>query len=161
MNRHSSFRNLAASCIAAGLIALAGLTSAARAADLGPYGAQPSYEPVPVSPCAEYGRIYSDALRTARQIAAVFLHHDREFHRLKRYRANDGFDGPDIRVNRAMTREQIDVAELTARVEIYVHKARQLGCAAPVRLNQIDNAAARLSRSIAEAGFWVDPQSYY
>jgi hypothetical protein len=158
MNRHR--HHLAAFGVAIAM--LAGLCAPAPAADLSPYKAAPRYYalPAPSPPCVEYRRIYTDALYSARQVARLFRRHDREFLRLKRTRRNDGFDGPDIRVNAVMSSEQIDAAVLTTRVEIFVAKARQLSCASPARLNQIDNEASRLDREIAQAAIWIDPQSF-
>jgi hypothetical protein len=153
-------RPLASSCIAATLLCgLIGSTERAAATDL------PTHKPTTtvvyaVSPCVEYRRIYTDALATARRIAREFRADNRTFHRLKRRRVNDGFDGPDIRVNAKMTGEQIDVAVLTTRAEIFVAKARQLHCSAPASLNLVDNEAANLHREITQATIWIDPPTY-
>ena len=160
MNRSFGYPRLAALCLALASLGLAAPGDRAGAADLGYHEAPRSYVVVAPSPCVEYRHIYTDALYSARQIARLFRRHDREFHRLKRFRANDGFDGPDIRLNATMSGEQIDVAVLTTRVAIFVAKARQLSCAAPARLNLIDNEASRLHREIAETSIWIDPQSF-
>ena len=159
MKPHARLPPLASSCIAAAfLCGLMGSTERAAATDL------PTRKPTTVvyavSPCVEYRRIYTDALSTARRIARAFRADNGAFHRLKRRRANDGFDGPDIRINAKMTGEQIDVAVLTTRAEVFVAKARQLHCSAPASLNLVDNEAASLHREITQATIWIDPPTY-
>src|ERR1700731_2799078 len=137
------------SCL--GLCALAVILSAtdeAVAADLGPYAPSPAYAVTEASPCWQFEQSFSAALNSIRETARVFRSHDREFHRLKRIRANDGFVGPDISLNVAMTAEQIDVANGATLVSISVAKARQWGCFAPTRLNRIENEAARIKQEV-------------
>jgi hypothetical protein len=150
------------SCL--GLCALAVILSAtdeAVAADLGPYAPSPAYAVTEASPCWQFEQSFSAALASIRETARVFRSHDREFHRLKRIRANDGFVGPDISVNAAMTAEQIDVATGATEVSISVEKARQWGCFAPTRLNRIENEAARIKQEVAEKEFWIDPRTFW
>jgi hypothetical protein len=158
MTSHARLRPIVPACFGAALICgLAASTPRASAADL------PTHKGVyvvEVSPCEQYRRIYTDALSSARQIARLFRRDDGQFHRLKRRRMNDGFDGPDIRINAKLTGEQIDVAVLTTRVEIFVRKARQLGCYSRAGLNRADNEAANINREIAQAVIWFDPQSF-
>jgi len=162
MQRHHRPRPFLLGSLAAAMLAgFATLYGTAHAADLGVFKGPPRTAVVlPPSPCAEYRAIYTQALQSARQVARVFRRDDRVFHRLKRRRMNDGFDGPDIRINAGMTREQLEAATLTTRVEIFVAKARQLACAPPASLNRIDNEAARLHREIVQAAFWIDPQTF-
>jgi hypothetical protein len=150
------------SCL--GLCALAmilGATDQAVAADLRPYAPSPGYGVAETSPCLQLEQSFSAALTSIREAARVFRSHDREFHRLKRIRANDGFVGPDISVNAAMTAEQIDVATGATEVSISVEKARQWGCFAPTRLNRIENEAARIKQEVADKEFWIDPRTFW
>lgn len=160
MKPHARLHPLASSCIAVMLICgFAGGVQIASATDLPTHKPRVAVYVVP-SPCEEYRRIYTDALFSARRIAALFHRDDRQFLRLKRRRTNDGFDGPDMRVNVALTGEQIEAAVLTTRVQIFVAKARQLHCSAPAGLNRVDNEAANINRSVAQATLWVDPITY-
>src|SRR5580700_6005195 len=142
------------------LVMILGATDKAVAADLGPY-ASPGFGVTETSPCLQLEQSFSAALTSIREAARVFRSHDREFHRLKRIRANDGFVGPDISVNAAMTAEQIDVATGATEVSISVEKARQWGCFAPTRLNRIENEAARIKQEVAEKEFWIDPRTFW
>jgi hypothetical protein len=133
----------------------------AMAADLGPYGAAPRYYAPPPSPCLIYQQAFNDGLRSIRQTARLYRSHYATFHRLKRGRHNDGFTGPDIALNQAMTAEQIDVAVEATQVAKAVAHARQLRCFSAARLNEIDNAATRFNHEIAEDTIWFDPRSFY
>jgi hypothetical protein len=82
------------------------------------------------------------------------------FHRLKRKRLNDGFEGPDISLNAEMTHEQIEVAFKVTEIAKTVTKARRLACATPARLNLVENEAVRIRLEVAEAVLWVDPRTY-
>jgi len=136
-------------------------TAPTLGADLGPYTPPPAYTVVEPSPCLQFEQSFSTALGSIRETARVFRAHDREFHRLKRVRANDGFVGPDIALNAAMTAEQIDVDTKAAQVSISVEKARQWGCFAPARLNRIENEAARFKQEVGEKAFWIDPRTFW
>jgi hypothetical protein len=137
------------------------MTDEAVAADLGAYAPSPAYVVAEPSPCWQFEQSFSAALYSIRETARVFRSHDREFHRLKRIRANDGFVGPDISLNAAMTAEQIDVATKATEVSIAVAKAREWGCVAAARLNRIENEAARIKQEVAEKEFWIDPRTFW
>jgi hypothetical protein len=150
------------SCLGLWAIALTlGTAHEALAADLGAYAPAPGYVAAEPSPCWQFEQSFSAALQSIRETARVFRSHDREFHRLKRIRANDGFVGPDISLNAAMTAEQIDVATGATVVSVSVAKARQWGCFAPTRLNRIENEAARIKQEVAEKEFWIDPRTFW
>ncbi len=138
-----------------------GTAAEAVAADLGPYAPPPAYVVAEPSPCWQFEQSFSAALSSIRETARVFRSQDREFHRLKRIRANDGFVGPDISLNAAMTAEQIDVATKATEVSISVEKARQWGCFASARLNRIENEAARFKQEVAYKAFWIDPHTFW
>jgi hypothetical protein len=157
-----SFPNRAALGLAlAALATLAGRAHPAAAADLAPYAVSPGYAALPPSPCLQLEQSFSEALRSIRLTARLFRSQDRAFHRLKRIRANDGFSGPDISLNTAMTAEQIDVATKVTEVSISVAHARQWSCFSAARLNRIDNEASRINQQIAQKAFWIDPRTFY
>jgi len=142
------------------LASIAGVAQNAAAADLGPYTPPPAVVTEPNS-CLQFEQSFSSALGSIRETARLFRSQDREFHRLKRIRANDGFAGPDISLNAAMTTEQIDVDTKATEVSISVEKARQWGCFAPARLNRIENEAYRIKQEVGERTFWIDPRTFW
>ena len=142
------------------IASIPGMSAEAVAADLGPY-VSPAYVVAEPSPCWQFEQSFSAALYSIRATARVFRSHDRQFHRLKRIRANDGFVGPDISLNAAMTAEQIDVATKATEVSLSVAKARQWGCFPPARLNRIENEAALIKQEVAEKEFWIDPRTLW
>ncbi|MBV9751101.1 MAG: hypothetical protein JO188_01140 [Hyphomicrobiales bacterium] len=167
MNHESSFaRFIEVRAIKACLtfVALAGMGAAphfAAAADLGPYLPAPQYAVAEPSPCWEFEQSFSSALGSIRETARLFRSQDREFHRLKRIRENDGYVGPDISLNAVMSAEQIDVSTKATEVSISVDKARQWGCFPPARLNRIQNEAARIKQTVGERAFWTDPRTFW
>ncbi|MBV9568317.1 MAG: hypothetical protein JO172_09275 [Hyphomicrobiales bacterium] len=140
---------------------LLGSARIAVAADLGPYAPAPEYVVGEPSPCWQFEQSFTTALGSIRDTARLFRVQDREFHRLKRIRANDGVVGPDISLNTVMTAEQIDVSTKATEVSISVDKARQWGCFPLARLNRIQNEAARIKQAVGERAFWIDPRTFW
>ncbi|MBV9053119.1 MAG: hypothetical protein JO196_12020 [Hyphomicrobiales bacterium] len=161
MNDQNGFiRHAACLLFGAGLLS-SGPGGHAAAADLGPYAPAPQYTVAEPSPCWEFEQSFSSALGSIRETARLFRSQDREFHRLKRIRENDGYVGPDISLNAVMNAEQIDVSTKATEVSISVDKARQWGCFPPARLNRIQNEAARIKQTVGERAFWTDPRTFW
>ncbi|MFI5014194.1 MAG: hypothetical protein ACHQAY_17795 [Hyphomicrobiales bacterium] len=161
MSPHTRFPLLGTASIALAILAFSGEADRAIAADLGQYGATPSYSGLPPSPCALFEQSFDEALRSIRGTARLYRSQWSQFHRLKRVRNNDGFAGPDITLNAVMSAEQRDVAIKATQVSISVASARRLHCSSAGRLNAIDNAASRINHEIAEDAIWVDPRSFW
>ena len=162
MIHRNAFVHWARSCL--GLWAIGLLLAAfhgALAADLGAYAPAPPYAVAEPSPCWQFEQSFTTALGSIRDTARLFRVQDREFHRLKRIRANDGVVGPDISLNTVMTAEQIDVSTKATEVSISVDKARQWGCFPLARLNRIQNEAARIKQAVGERAFWIDPRTFW